>query len=74
MVDRQKTLIEFVQAWAEYEWRMKGIEMEAKKLGRQDPGLHQMISRITDDLMGSPDTQRQLAMRLALAEFSKSTL
>jgi hypothetical protein len=72
MVDRQKTLVEFVAAWADYEKKMHNIGFEAKKLAESDPALYQMIARITDDLMSSPDVQRQVAMQLALAEFSRS--
>jgi hypothetical protein len=72
MVDRQRKLIEFVAAWAEYEKRMTGIASEAKKLADNDPGLFQMISRITDDLSSSPDVQRDIAKQLALAELSRS--
>ncbi|HZY71069.1 MAG TPA: hypothetical protein VFF67_08865 [Thermoplasmata archaeon] len=71
MVDRQKTLIEFVTAWAEYQMRLSGIGSEAKKLAADNPGLHQMIGRITDELASSPEDQRQLALRLAIAEFSR---
>jgi hypothetical protein len=71
MVDRQRTLIEFVRAWAEYEKNMNNIGSEAKKLAQEDPALYQMIARITDDLMSSPDIQRDVAMQLAIAEFSK---
>lgn|GEM_PF-4770821 len=70
MVDRQKRLIEFVTAWAEYEKRMSGIGMEARKLVEHDPPLRQMVDRVTDELMRSPDIQRQLAMQLAIAEFT----
>ena len=70
MVDRRKTLVEFVTAWAEYEMRMSGIGSEAKKLVENDRSLHQMVARITDDLARSPDVQRELAMQLAIAEFS----
>jgi hypothetical protein len=73
MVDRQKTLVEFVTAWAEYEKRLQGVGSAAGKLAENDPPLQQMIARISDDVMSSPDLQRQLAMRLALAEFSKSS-
>lgn len=73
MVDRQKTLIEFVTAWAEYQTRMTGIGSEAKRLAEGNPALHQMIARITDELASSPDAQRELAMQLALAELSKSS-
>lgn len=71
MVDRQQRLVEFVIAWAEYEKRMNGVASEAKKVAGDDPALHQMIARITDDLSSSPDAQRQVAMRLALVELSK---
>jgi hypothetical protein len=71
MVDRQRTLVEFVTAWAEYQIRMGNIGSEAKKLTENNPPLHQMIARITDELASSPDSQRELAMRLAIAEFSK---
>jgi hypothetical protein len=73
MVDRKQKLIEFVTAWAEYERRMTGIGSEAKKLAEDDPALHQMIARITDDLSSSPDVQRDIAKQLALAEISKSS-
>ncbi|MFI5418682.1 MAG: hypothetical protein ACHQ2Y_07305 [Candidatus Lutacidiplasmatales archaeon] len=72
MVDRHKSLIEFVTAWADYEKRLSGAAMEARRLAEHDPALHQMIARITGDLESSPDAQRQLAMRLAIAEFSKA--
>lgn len=72
MVDRQKALVDFVTAWADYEKRMTGIASEVKTLAQHDPTLHQMVARITDELASSPDAQRQLAMRLALAEFSRS--
>lgn len=73
MVDRQKALVEFVRAWAEYQMGMSGIGFEAKKLAVHNTPLEQMIARITDDLASSPDEQRNLAMRLALAEFSSSS-
>lgn len=72
MADRQQTLVEFVTAWAEYEMRLSGVGSEAKKLVVNNPGLLQMIARITDDLASSPEDQRRLAMRLALAELSTS--
>jgi hypothetical protein len=72
MVDRQKTLVEFVTAWAEYQMRLSGLGSEAKKLAVGNPALQQMIARITDDIASSPDDQRHLAMQLALAEFSKT--
>jgi len=72
MVDRQKRLIEFIIAWSEYEQKMSGIGYEAKQTVENNPALHQMISRITDELSRSPDVQRELAMRLAIAEFSAS--
>jgi hypothetical protein len=71
MVDRQKALVEFVVAWAEYEKRMTGIGSEAKRLAETDPALSRMIARITDELMSSPDDQRRIAMQLALAELSR---
>ena len=70
VVDRQKRLIEFVTAWAEYEKNMSGIGMEARKVVEHDPPLRQMVDRVTDELMRSPDIQRQLAMQLAIAEFT----
>jgi hypothetical protein len=73
MVDRQKTLVEFVTAWAEYQMRLSGVGSETKKLAVNNSPLEAMIARITDDLASSPEDQRQLAMRLALAEFSKSS-
>ncbi|HEV8049381.1 MAG TPA: hypothetical protein VGP88_02180 [Thermoplasmata archaeon] len=72
MVDRQKTVVEFVTAWAEYQMRLSGIGAEAKKLAVNNNPLEAMIARITDDLASSPDDQRRLAMQLALAEFSRS--
>ena len=72
MVDRQGTLVEFVTAWAEYQMRLNGIGSEAKKLAVDNPGLQQMIGRIADSIAASPDDQRQLAMQLAIAEFSRS--
>jgi hypothetical protein len=72
MVDRQKTWIEFVTAWAEYEMVLRGIGAEPKKLAVNNSVLEQMVGRITDDLQSSPDDQRQLAMQLAIAEFSRS--
>ena len=72
MVDRQKTWIEFVTAWAEYEMLLRGTSSEARKLAVKNSELEQMIARITDDLASSPDDQRALARQLALAEFSKS--
>jgi hypothetical protein len=72
MVDRQKALIDFVTAWAEYEKRMTGIGSEAKKLAEGDPALGRMIARITDELMSSPDDQRRIAMQLAIAELSRT--
>ena len=71
MVDRQRALIEFVTVWAEYQKRMGSIGSEAKKLAEKDPALHQMIARIMDDLNSSPEAQRQLALQLALAEFTR---
>ena len=73
MVDRQKTLVEFVSAWADYQMRISDLGSEPKKLAVYNNPLEQMIARITDDLASSPDDQRLLAMRLALAEFSKSS-
>lgn len=73
MVDRQRTLVDFVTAWAEYQMRLSGIGSEAKKLAIDNPGLHQMIGRITDELASSPEDQRQLALRLAIAEFTKGS-
>ena len=72
MVDRQKALVEFVTAWAEYQMRMGGLGSESKKLAVNNTPLEQMIARITDDLASSPDDQRRLAMQLAIVEFSKS--
>jgi hypothetical protein len=72
MVDRQKTLVEFVTAWAEYQMRMTGVGSAAKQHAANDPALQQMIGRITDDLASSPQDQRLLAMQLAFAEFAKS--
>jgi hypothetical protein len=72
MVDRQKALVEFVTAWADYENRLHDVGSEAMKLAANDPRLHQMIARIVDDVACSPELQRQVAMRLALAEFSRS--
>lgn len=72
MVDRQKTLVEFVTVWAEYQMRMSGLGEEAKKIESKDPALRQMIARITDEIASSPEDQRILAKQLALAEFSKS--
>ncbi|MCI4327656.1 MAG: hypothetical protein L3K16_08525 [Thermoplasmata archaeon] len=72
MVDRQKAIVEFVTAWAEYQMRLSGIGSEAKKLAVHNTPLEQMIGRIMDDLASSPDDQRTLSMRLAIAEFSKS--
>lgn len=71
MVDRTKTLIEFITAWADYERRMSGIGLGALEAAKADPALRQMVSRITDELMRSPDVQRDLAMKLAIAEFSR---
>jgi hypothetical protein len=71
MVDRLKTLTEFIFAWADYEKRMSGIGFEAKKLAEGDPALAQMIARITGELSSSPELQRHLAMELTLAEFTK---
>ncbi|HZY92969.1 MAG TPA: hypothetical protein VFG07_09415 [Thermoplasmata archaeon] len=71
MVDRQKTLVEFVVAWADYEKRMSGIGSEARKFAEGDAALQQMVSRVTDELMRSPDVQREIAMQLAIAEFSR---
>jgi hypothetical protein len=72
MVDRQSMLMEFVVAWAEYEMRMGNAGSEAKKLVQGNPPLQQMIARITDELASSPDLQRQIASRLAIAELSRS--
>ncbi|MCI4369343.1 MAG: hypothetical protein L3K09_07270 [Thermoplasmata archaeon] len=72
MVDRHKTLIEFVTAWADYERRITGVALEAQQLAEHDPLLHQMIARIMGELSSSPDSQRQIALRLAIAEFSNS--
>jgi len=71
MVDRQQTLIEFVTAWAEYEQKMTDIGSRSRKSAEGNPNLQQMILRITDELARSPEVQRDLAMRLALAEFAK---
>lgn len=71
MVDRQKTLVEFIVAWADYEKRMSGIGSEARKHAEADPALQQMVSRVTDELMRSPDVQREIAKQLAIAEFSR---
>jgi hypothetical protein len=49
---------------------MTGIGSEAKRLAEKDPGLSQMIARITDELSSSPDDQRRIATQLALAELS----
>jgi hypothetical protein len=72
MLDRQKRFEEFVTAWAEYAMLLRGVGAEAKKLAVNNSPLEAMIARITDDLASSPDDQRQLAMRLAIAEFSRS--
>jgi hypothetical protein len=72
MVDRQKTLVELVTAWAEYEMRMYGIGSEAKKIAVNNPGLVQKIDSVTNDLMSSPDDQRKLALQLAIVELSRS--
>ena len=73
MVDRQKMLVDFVTAWAEYERRMTDVGSVSRKAVAHDPDLQQMVLRITDELARSPEVQRDLAMRLALAEFAKAT-
>jgi len=71
-MEQRELIKNFVKSWVRYDLDIQSVEGQVKNELSKEGAAHQMAGWLYEQVLSQPDRRREIALRLALAEFQET--